>query len=299
MNDFEPMTGPDQYPDKFTPEDLAIAVRNEVAELVIDDTQGKHEVRFKNGPSYDAQTGEKLAFTNNAPDTEGFVTDETKALDVEEVPEEVQDIPGDDVPDADEEEIDEDAFDDDQPEEIEAEADFLEQLDAVDIPPAVTEEDLAAAGLGDGPDFTHSEALLATLAAANAASPEFEVEPDLGEALYEFGAREGWMAPETFYIHACFLAETPQGTFSEIDQEMKIWFTVFARTGEALHTYAASRKRWYVDAMNGLAREIDKTRLRQKLADRRAVKLKKRKKTSDLRRRAAAKWKKKRASREG
>lgn len=316
MNDFEPVTK--EFPDRFRPEELAIAVRNGVARLVIDDKAGAQEVVFNNGPTYDALTGQKLPHINKAPEgeaygigpavadageieaggviggtidiieqteTEGLITDETEQA-------AVADLPGDDDPDTDEDgdEIEEEAFDDDQAGEIEA-GDYLDQLDDVTVPPIVTEEDLTSAGLSDGPDFTHSEALLATLAAANAAAPAFEVEADLAEALYEFGSREDWPKPETFYLQAMFLVEAEAGSFAEIDAEIRVWFTVFAETGRALYGYAFERRKLYDDKVAKLAHELSKTRFQQKLADRKRTKQAKRKSAGELRRRAAEKWK--------
>lgn len=312
------MNDPTQYPNKFTPEELATAVRNEVAELIIDDVDGAHSVRFKDGPTYDAKSGDKLAFVNNAPQTEaghadgsnahgigpdepngpnpdyqeqgdigsvdgeGYGTDETDAGDVTE-------LPGD-------EDEDDGLFGADGED---SEADFLETLDEVTLPPIITEEDLLAAGLENGPDYTHSEALLSTLAAANAAAPDYPFEPDLAEALYEFAHRDGWGQPETFYLHACHLANTAPGTFRDIDQEMRLWFIVFAHAGQALHTYATGRRTIYEGKMKQLAHELEKTRLSQKLADRKAHKQKRRIARGELRQRAAEKWRKKNETRTG
>lgn len=175
-----------------------------------------------------------------------------------------------------------------------AEPGYLFALDEIILPRIIHEEDLAAAGLGGGPGFTHAEALLAALAAANSVAPDLPMDEDMAEALYEFGEKQGWdgIGPETLYRQAMDLMEETPGDFNSIEADLRHWFLVFGTVGTVMAREATVARNQYMGQLVKLKHEIERTRSQQKLADRKAEKLKRREQRPVLLKRAAERWRK-------
>lgn len=194
-----------------------------------------------------------------------------------------------------EEQADDAGFEDDHDQDAYAEeAGYLATLDEIILPRIVTSEDLKAARLASGPNFTHAEALLAAMMAANSVCPDAPMDEDMAEALYEYAERQKWdgVLPETLYRQAMTLMETEAGHFPELDIDLRHWFLVFATVGKVMAVQARLSKAEYLGQLVGLQREIERTRSQQKLADRKAEKQKRREERPALLKRSVERWKK-------
>ena len=186
-------------------------------------------------------------------------------------------------------------FEDDHDQEAySGEPGYLFALDEIILPRIIHEEDLAAAGLAGGPGFTHAEALLAALAAANSVAPDMPMDEDMAEALYEFGEKQKWdfIGPETLYRQAMDLMEETPGNFNSIETDQRHWFLVFGTVGAVMAREANLARSDYMGQLLKLKHEIERTRSQQKLADRKAEKLKRRAQRPVLLKRAAERWRK-------